>query len=70
VVGYPHRTNSGELSILVKKIELLSIAYHPLPNWNQLLDSNIRYRQRYLDMLVNRDTITVCYSHCLWVTYE
>ncbi len=53
-------TNKGELSILVKKLTILTKALRPLPEkWHGLTDIELRYRQRYLDLVVNgevRDT--------------
>ncbi|MCX8159060.1 MAG: lysine--tRNA ligase [Candidatus Pacearchaeota archaeon] len=48
------RTKTGELSILVKKIELLSKSLLPLPDkWHGLEDKEERYRKRYLDLIMN-----------------
>jgi len=48
------RTKRGELSILVKKIELLSKSILPLPEkWHGLQDKEERYRKRYLDLIMN-----------------
>ena len=48
------RTQRGELSVLVKKAELLSKSIFPLPEkWHGLQDKEERYRKRYLDLLIN-----------------
>jgi lysyl-tRNA synthetase class 2 len=48
------KTVKGELSILVKKIVLLSKAIRTLPSqWYGLKDVEIRYRQRYVDLIMN-----------------
>jgi len=48
------KTVKGELSILVKKLTLLSKAIRTLPSqWYGLKDSEIRYRQRYVDLIMN-----------------
>jgi lysyl-tRNA synthetase, class II len=48
------KTVKGELSILVKKITLLSKAVRMLPSqWYGLKDVEIRYRQRYVDLIMN-----------------
>ncbi len=48
------RTDRGELSILVKKAELLSKSIYPLPEkWHGLQDEEERYRKRYLDLITN-----------------
>lgn len=47
-------TNRGELSLKVKDFQLLSKSLQPLPEkWHGLKDVEKRYRQRYLDLLVN-----------------
>jgi lysyl-tRNA synthetase, class II len=54
VVGRPFRTKTGELTIDVKEIRLLAKALRPLPEkWHGLTDIEARYRQRYLDLIVN-----------------
>ncbi|NIM47072.1 MAG: lysine--tRNA ligase [Candidatus Aenigmarchaeota archaeon] len=54
VTGGIIKTTKGELSILVKKLELLTKALRTLPSqWYGLKDVEIRYRQRYLDLLMN-----------------
>jgi lysyl-tRNA synthetase class 2 len=48
------RSKRGELSIAVDSIELLSKSLRPLPEkWHGLKDRETRYRQRYLDLLMN-----------------
>ncbi|MEW6186497.1 MAG: lysine--tRNA ligase [Thermodesulfobacteriota bacterium] len=52
--GTLFRTKTGELTILINKFELLSKALRPLPEkFHGLTDVEQRYRQRYLDLLVN-----------------
>jgi len=54
VFGNIKKTNKGELSIKVKKWEMLSKSLQPLPDkWHGLNDIEKRYRQRYLDLIVN-----------------
>jgi len=54
VEGEIIKTKTGEISILVKKIELLSKAILPLPEkWHGLQDKEERYRKRYLDLVMN-----------------
>ncbi len=49
-------TRTGEPSLKVLKWELLSKALHPLPEkWHGLQDTEVRYRQRYLDLIANPD---------------
>ena len=48
------RTRTGELTILADFITLLSKSMRPLPEkWHGLTDVETRYRQRYLDLIVN-----------------
>lgn len=54
VVGSPFRTRSGELSLMVREFTLLTKSLRPLPEkWHGLSDVETRYRQRYLDLIVN-----------------
>ena len=55
--GHIFKTNKGELSIHVTAIKLLTKALRPLPNkFHGLSDQEIRYRQRYLDLIVNEES--------------
>ena len=60
VEGEVFTTHMGEPSNRVKKLEFLSKALKPLPEkWHGLKDKESRYRQRYVDLIVNpevRDT--------------
>jgi lysyl-tRNA synthetase class 2 len=54
VRGRMFRTKTGELSIWVEELFFLSKALLPLPEkWHGLSDVEIRYRQRYLDLIAN-----------------
>jgi lysyl-tRNA synthetase, class II len=54
VSGYLFRTRTGELSIHVEEITFLSKDLLPLPEkWHGLTDVELRYRQRYVDLLMN-----------------
>ncbi len=54
VTGRVFRTNTDELTILVTELSLLSKALRPLPEkWHGLKDVETRYRQRYVDLIVN-----------------
>jgi len=54
VRGHLFRTRTGELSIWVERLTLLAKAMLPLPEkWHGLADVELRYRQRYLDLLAN-----------------
>ena len=60
VKGLVFKTKSGEISIHAQEITLLTKSLHPLPEkFHGLKDTDTRYRQRYLDLIVNpevRDT--------------
>jgi len=54
VHGHLFRTKTGELSIWVQELAVLSKALLPLPEkWHGLTDVELRYRQRYLDLIAN-----------------
>ncbi len=54
VNGRVMKTRSGEISILVKKMDILSKSLLPLPEkWHGLKDEEERYRKRYLDLIMN-----------------
>ncbi len=60
VTGTVFRTHMGEVSVKATALEMLSKALRPLPEkWHGLKDVETRYRQRYVDLIVNpevRDT--------------
>ena len=66
VEGFVFKTKTGEISVHVKKLELLSKSLRPLPIakeaedekgnkivYDQFADKELRYRQRYVDLVVN-----------------
>jgi lysyl-tRNA synthetase class 2 len=56
IKGEVFRTRKGEISIKASEIELLSKSLQPLPEkWHGLKDVDLRYRQRYVDLIVNPD---------------
>ena len=56
IKGYPFITKTGELSIHADDVNILTKAIHPLPEkFHGLTDVEIRYRQRYLDMIMNKE---------------
>ena len=56
VRGEVFRTQRGEMSVRAKKITLLSKSLRPLPEkYHGLTDKEARYRQRYVDLIVNPD---------------
>jgi lysyl-tRNA synthetase class 2 len=55
-VGYPFITGTGELTLHSKEVNIVSKAISPLPEkFHGLQDQELRYRQRYLDMIVNSE---------------
>ncbi len=57
ITGHVFRTKVGELSIKVEKFEMLSKALRPLPDkFHGLKDVEQRYRQRYLDLIMNDES--------------
>ncbi len=56
VAGHLFRTKTNELSIWAAQLQFLAKCFLPLPEkWHGLQDVEIRYRQRYLDLVVNPD---------------
>ena len=56
VTGTVFRTHMGEVSIKAVALEMLSKSLRPLPEkWHGLKDVETRYRQRYVDLIVNPD---------------
>jgi len=54
--GYPFITRTGELTMHVKRLEIVTKAINPLPEkFHGLQDIELRYRKRYLDMIMNPD---------------
>ena len=54
VKGYVFKTRRGEISVHAKEIHLLAKSLRPLPEkFHGLKDTDLRYRQRYLDLIVN-----------------
>jgi len=55
--GEAFRTRSGEVSVKVRGLAVLAKALLPLPEkWHGLKDKELRYRQRYLDLVANADS--------------
>lgn len=54
ITGFVFKTKTGEISIHAKKITLLSKSLRPLPEkFHGLQDTDLRYRQRYVDLIMN-----------------
>ena len=68
VDGKVSKTRTGELTLFAKKVTLLSKSLLPLPEkWHGLKDIEVRYRQRYVDLIVNPEVkeIFVCRSRII-----
>lgn len=60
LTGPVFATKSGEWTILATDLKLVSKSIRPLPEkYNKLKDPEKRYRQRYLDLIMNEDTRTI-----------
>jgi lysyl-tRNA synthetase class 2 len=56
VKGYPFVTNQGELSLHVHELKILTKSICPLPEkYHGIQDKELRYRKRYLDLIMNTD---------------
>ena len=57
IVGKPAKSRRGEPSVLAERVEVLSRNTQPLPDtFHGLTDVELRYRKRYLDLLMNEET--------------
>ncbi len=57
VTGEVFKTNKGELSVRSSTISLLTKSLRPLPDkWAGLADQEVKYRQRYIDLIVNEQS--------------
>ncbi len=60
VTGHLSRTNKGELSVRAESYRLLTKSLRPLPEkWHGLSDTEARYRQRYVDLIMHPDSRAV-----------
>lgn len=58
--GIPMVTKTGELSLELRSLRLLTKAMRPLPDkWHGLTDVDLRYRRRYVDLVANPDVASV-----------
>ena len=70
VHGTIKKTNKGELSIKVSTWEMLSKSLQPLPDkWHGLTDIEKRYRQRYLDLIVNPQSKNVFKTRAACISF-
>ncbi|XP_043686122.1 lysine--tRNA ligase isoform X1 [Vespula pensylvanica] len=70
VIGNPGKTKKGEFSIMPKSITLLTPCLHMLPHLHfGLKDKETRYRQRYLDLILNDRVRLIFYTRAKIIAY-
>ncbi|OCF38143.1 lysine-tRNA ligase [Kwoniella heveanensis CBS 569] len=69
VTGLPTRTKTGELSLTISSIQLLSPCLQQLPGREGVVDLETRYRKRYLDLIMNQTSRDVFITRSKVVNY-
>ena len=70
VSGFMFKTKTGELSVHAETMVLLTKSLRPLPDkFHGLVDQEVRYRQRYLDLIMNQATRRVFQIRALIIDY-
>ncbi len=70
VIGVLFKTKTNELTIRVSSIKLLTKSLRPLPEkFHGLTDTEIKYRQRYLDLIMNESSLKVFKMRSQIITY-
>src|ERR1700691_4023743 len=68
--GVLFRTKTGELSVRAERIVLLTKSLRPLPDkWHGIADTELRYRRRYVDLIMNEDSRRVFETRSAIVRY-
>ena len=68
--GYPFVTKTGEASLHVTSLRLIVKCLHPLPEkYHGLTDVEVKYRQRYLDLMVNQESREVFKTRAKVISY-
>ncbi|MEP6548637.1 MAG: lysine--tRNA ligase [Gammaproteobacteria bacterium] len=68
--GTLFRTKTGELSVRVERLMLLTKSLRPLPDkWHGIADTELRYRRRYVDLIMNEDSRRVFETRTAIVRY-
>jgi lysyl-tRNA synthetase class 2 len=68
--GKLFRTNTGELTVLADEVRLLTKSLRPLPEkWAGLSDQETRYRQRYVDLIINESSREVFRKRSQIISY-
>ena len=70
VEGRISKTKTGELTLFASKVTLLSKSLLPLPEkWHGLKDVELRYRQRYVDLIVNPREREICQTRARVISF-
>ncbi|XP_053677961.1 lysine--tRNA ligase-like [Anopheles nili] len=70
VTGEPGKTKKGELSVMAKRIKLLAPCLHMLPHLHYgLKDKETRFRQRYLDLMLNNNVRNIFVIRAKIISY-
>jgi len=70
VRGFVGKSKTGELSIFPREVKLLTACLHMLPKDHQgLKDQEVRFRKRYLDLMINDDVRTTFYTRSKIVNF-
>jgi len=65
VSGFVRRTPRGELTVAAEKFDIISKSLQPLPEkFHGLTDTDARYRQRYVDFIMNEDSKEISKKRC------
>ncbi|MCX5725734.1 MAG: lysine--tRNA ligase [Candidatus Saganbacteria bacterium] len=65
VKGAVFKTKTGEITVKISELVLLAKSLHPLPEkWHGLQDKELRYRERYVDLMVNPEVKEVFIKRC------
>jgi lysyl-tRNA synthetase, class II len=68
--GTLFRTKTGELSVRAERVQLLTKSLRPLPDkWHGIADTELRYRRRYVDLIVNESSRRVFETRTAIVRY-
>jgi lysyl-tRNA synthetase, class II len=68
--GSLFRTKTGELSVRADRVVLLTKSLRPLPDkWHGIADTELRYRRRYVDLIMNEDSRRVFETRSAIVRY-
>ena len=68
--GVLFRTKTGELSVRAERLVLLTKSLRPLPDkWHGIADTELRYRRRYVDLIMNEDSRRVFETRSRIVRY-